>query len=246
MSDRAMVLLSGGIDSTVCAALAAEMMGNNNVIAISIQYGQKHDREVVAAHRIAKALRLYDCVTIPLDPTIFDRSGCALVDKDIEVPETTYEEVNAAQGPSPMYVPFRNGIFLSIAAADALQRGAKYVFYGAHSEDARNFAYPDCTPEFNGAMMNAISFGTYGAVRLITPLQWMSKAEIVAEGFRLNIPFRLTYSCYSGRPLHCGKCATCVSRIQAFKSNREVDPVEYEIDIKWGTYKDNIKWDKFN
>jgi len=246
MMDRAIVLMSGGIDSTVCAAYAAESLGNDNVIGLSIAYGQKHNIEIDRAMSIAKKLQLFDHVVVSLDPDMFNRSGCSLVDSDVEVPETTYEEVNRQMGPSPMYVPFRNGLFLSIAAADAIQRNAQYVFYGAHSEDARNYAYPDCTPEFNGAMMNAISFGTYNAVRLVTPLQWMSKAEIVREGVRLEIPFELTYSCYCGRTMHCGKCATCVGRIEAFKANQMVDPVEYEIDVEWGPYKDYINWNKFH
>ena len=122
---------------------------------------------------------------------------------------------------------------LAAAAALALVEKADYIYYGAHAEDARGFAYPDCTPEFNGAMANAIYVGTYHKVRLITPLQWSSKKEVVELAQRLESPIHLTYSCYAGREKHCGKCPTCVSRVEAFKLAGLKDPVEYEIMIDW-------------
>jgi len=166
-------------------------------------------------------------------PHIFTGYGSTLVDPNLEQPELSYQEISDSFGVSPTYVPFRNGNLLSAAAALALVEGAGCIYYGAHAEDARGFAYPDCTPEFNGAMANAIYIGTYHQVRLLTPLQWLNKKEIVETAQRLNAPVHLTYSCYSGRELHCGKCPTCVSRIAAFKLAGLKDPVQYEIDINW-------------
>lgn len=229
---KALVLMSGGIDSTVCATMAAQEHGNENVIGLTVLYGQKHSREVKAAHAVAKKLLLGDILRIDLP--LFDESRCALTNAEMVVPETTYEKVREAQGVSPMYVPFRNGLFLSAAAAMALQLDCEVIYFGAHSEDARNWAYPDCTPEFNGSISSAIYIGTYHKVRVITPLQWMTKSQIVNEGVQIDAPLQLTYSCYVGGINHCGTCATCVSRINAFKSNGLIDKVDYEIDVDWG------------
>lgn len=236
---RTVVLLSGGIDSTVCATLAAHEYGNESVFGLSILYGQKHEREVKAARRIAHALELGRHDIITLEDT-FQGGGSALVDEGIEVPETTYQQVREAYGPSPMYVPFRNGVLLSHATAYAMTVKADKIFYGAHAEDARNFAYPDTTPEFNGSIASAIFIGTEREVRLVTPLQWHEKRGVVELGIMLNAPLELTYSCYKGKELHCGVCATCVSRIQAFKDNGKIDPVDYDADIDWGSLENTI------
>jgi len=236
MRSRAIVLLSGGIDSTVCASIATNEHGNDNVFGLTISYGQRHTKELLHASRIAKELQLGRHDFIKLDDAFsFSGTGCALVDNGVEVPEESYETLQQVNGPSPMYVPFRNGILLGYAAAYALQTKARFIYYGAHAEDARNFAYPDTTPEFNGAMMNAIYIGSGREVKLLTPLQWMTKPEIIELGLKIKAPLSYTYSCYSGRELHCGKCATCVSRIRAFKLNETVDPAEYEIHVDWGS-----------
>lgn len=240
MSKRAVVLLSGGLDSAVCATIAAQEVGNQNVLPICIAYGQKHATEIGAAKNVAKDLKLLPLQVLDLSDVFSDTSlgmskaHCSLIDPLLDVPETTYEEVRKTEGVSPMYVPFRNGLFISIAAAVALQVGADFIYYGAHNEDGHNWAYPDCTPEFNGAMMNAIYIGTYHELRLLTPLQWMNKTEVVAAALTLGTPIASTYSCYVGREKHCGICATCVSRINAFKVHGVEDPVEYETDVDWG------------
>jgi 7-cyano-7-deazaguanine synthase len=125
-------------------------------------------------------------------------------------------------------VPFRNGILISVAAAFALKMGSEIIYFGAHQEDAMNWAYPDCTPEFLGAMKNAVWVGTYHKVRLATPLEWLDKAGIVGLGKQLNAPFDLTRSCYQGWDKACGHCATCISRLEAFKANNLVDPIVYQ------------------
>lgn len=231
MSEKALVLLSGGLDSTTCLSLAVNSFGAANVITLSLLYGQKHDREVEAAKAIAEHFGCKHQVFIL--PNIFQGYGSSLVDSDKDHPEISYHEISTSFGVSPTYVPFRNGNFLSTAAALALVEDVDYIYYGAHAEDARGFAYPDCTPEFNGAMANAIYVGTYHKVRLLTPLQWSNKREVVELAHRLNTPIHLTYSCYAGREKQCGKCPTCVSRMEAFKLARLKDPVEYEIPINW-------------
>lgn len=231
MSEKALVLLSGGLDSTTCLSLAVNTFGAANVSTLSLLYGQKHAREVEAARKIAA---YFGCKhQVFTMPDIFQGYGCSLVDADKEHPEISYQEISESCGVSPTYVPFRNGNLLAAAAALALVEEADYIYYGAHAEDARGFAYPDCTAEFNGAMANAIYVGTYHKVRLITPLQWSSKKEVVELAQRLNSLIHLTYSCYAGREKHCGKCPTCVSRVEAFKLAGLKDPVEYEIMIDW-------------
>lgn len=231
MSTKALVLLSGGLDSTTCLAMAVDALGAEQVTTLSLLYGQKHDREVKAAQNIAV---YYGCKYNIFElPNLFAGYGSTLIDPGKEQPQLTYQEICDSFGVSPTYVPFRNGNLLSAAAALALVEGAEYLYYGAHAEDARGFAYPDCTPEFNGAMANAIYVGTYHKVRLLTPLQWLTKPDVVKEALRLKAPIHLTYSCYAGREKQCGKCPTCISRIAAFKQAGAKDPVEYEITIDW-------------
>lgn len=224
---KALVLLSGGLDSTTCAVLACKEFGPENVIALTLFYGQKHAKEIEAAKTIADYLNLGEHRIEQL-PDIFKGAGSTLVDPNLPNPETTYEELNQSYGVSPTYVPFRNANLLSAATTIALVKEAEAVFYGAHAEDARNWAYPDCTPEFNGAMANAIFIGSYMQVRLITPLQWMTKKEIVALGREIGTPFQLTWSCYNGMEQACGVCPTCVGRLQAFRENQMEDPIPYE------------------
>jgi 7-cyano-7-deazaguanine synthase len=129
-------------------------------------------------------------------------------------------------------VPYRNGTFLSHAASLALEIEADMIYAGMHAEDAHNWAYPDCTPEFIGAMQNAIYIGTYYKVRLVAPFTYKSKADIVELGIKLGAPLHLTWSCYEGGAVACGICPTCIGRLEAFRSLGQTDPIEYEFD-KW-------------
>jgi 7-cyano-7-deazaguanine synthase len=147
-----------------------------------------------------------------------------LTDPQREIPNVDYKDI---EGVSPTYVPFRNGQLLSKAAALAQAEGFSELYFGAHAEDAQNWAYPDCTPEFIGAMANAIYIGTYHKVRLCTPLEWLTKTEVVALGDVLGVPFHLTWSCYAGGEKHCGTCPTCRARHQAFYDAVVDDPTEY-------------------
>lgn len=222
---KAVVLLSGGIDSTVCACIAGRTYGFEEVAGLTILYGQKHQRELSAARAVADRLGFPAHETIRLPEELFKGAGSTLVDEGADIPSGPYPE---DEGPVSTYVPFRNGTLISAASAAALRLGAEAVYFGAHAEDAMHWAYPDCTPEFLGAMKNAVWIGTYHKVRLVTPLEWMTKREIVKRGIELNAPFELTSSCYRGGEMACGSCATCLSRLEAFAANEIEDPIAYE------------------
>ncbi len=228
---NALVLLSGGLDSTVAMAEAYKMH-EGSVGAISFLYGQKHTTELNAAVAVSDYFGI-EHRTIEV-PEVFAGTGSVIIEaNEEEIPQASYEELGDEFGVSPTYVPYRNGIFLSLATAVALVEGAGEVWAGMHAEDAHNWAYPDCAPEFLGAMAGAIYVGTYHQVRLITPHMWRTKADVVQAGLDLGVPFELTWSCYEGRNQACGTCPTCVGRIQAFARVGEQDPVKYEIDIDW-------------
>ena len=239
---RSFVLLSGGLDSTTCLAKAVDYHKHNggSVVGVSIDYGQRHIKET----QCAKAL----CEYYGAEHVVLDMKGfagdCMLTNKDTAVPNISYDDI---KGISPTYVPFRNGMMLSrlaayaqsyVSAVDkqshALCVGEDVlddlctIYFGAHAEDAKNWAYPDCTPEFIGAMSNAIYIGTYRAVRLITPFTYSSKADIVTAGSKLGVPYVMTWSCYKGEEVHCGTCPTCRARKQAFTEAGVKDPTVYE------------------
>lgn len=218
---KALVLHSGGLDSSVCLAMAVKDHGAQNVKSVSMNYGQRHKVEMDYAQALCNKLGVERKV---IELPRIDNS--LLTDDTKEIPKTTYDKI---EGVSPMYVPFRNGLMLSAIASVAQAEDYDLIYYGAHAEDAFNWAYPDCTPEFNGAMANAIYVGTYHKTRLLTPLQWMKKYEIVLAGERLTLPFDLTWSCYNGGELHCGECATCQARKQAFVDARVQDPTAYQV-----------------
>ena len=226
---KALVLFSGGLDSSVCLGLAVEKFGADQVIALSISYGQKHKKEIEASEKVAA---YYGVKRITLDlGEIFKDSSCSLLEgAEEEIPHEEY----AAQlektdgGPVNTYVPFRNGLFLSSAAAIALSHGCEYIYYGAHADDAAGNAYPDTSEAFNRAISEAIYIGSGNALQIIAPFIDKPKAQVVAEGLRLKVPFELTWSCYEGREKACGVCGTCRDRIKAFEANGIEDPIEYE------------------
>lgn len=226
---KALVLLSGGLDSATCLAVAVEKYGFENVIGLSVYYGQKHDRELRAAKAVADYYNV-ELINIDLEP-IFVGSGCTLLKKSKEdIPKGAYaEQLSESKGePVSTYVPFRNGLFLSVSASMAIAKGCEVIYYGAHSDDAAGNAYPDCSVEFNEEMNKAIYLGSGKKVRIEAPFVELTKAEVVKTGLRLNVPYELTWSCYEGGEKPCGKCGTCIDRIKAFEANGEVDPLEYE------------------
>lgn len=233
---KALVLNSGGVDSTTCVALAVDKYGAENVITASLYYGQKHDKELKCAEAIASH---YGVRHIEEDiSNIMKYAGdvCSLVKgSKEEILDKSYADQIAENGEGRVgtYVPFRNGLLLSIATAyaDSLFPGEVVeVFYGAHADDAAGQAYADCSPEFASAMDEAINIGTYGKIHINRPLIHMNKAEVVRTGLSLNVPYELTWSCYHGEQKACGKCGTCIDRLNAFKLNNRKDPIEYEED----------------
>ena len=224
-NEKAMVLFSGGVDSTTCLALAIERYGKENVVPLSIFYGQKHVKEIEAANKVLAYYGL-DGISIDLTP-VFAYSDCSLLaHSDQKIPEESYAEQLQDRNGAPVttYVPFRNGLFLSAAASVALSKDCSVILYGAHHDDAAGNAYPDCSEDFVNAMNEAIVQGSGNAVRLEAPFVLWNKAAIVKEGLRLSAPYALTWSCYEGGDKPCGKCGTCRDRIRAFEMNGVKDP----------------------
>lgn len=222
---KALVLSSGGVDSTTCLAMAVEEYGRENVISLSITYGQKHKKELESAEKIAKYYRVEH---ESLDLTkIFSYSNCSLLEhsgKEI-VKESYVEQLEKTEGkPVETYVPFRNGLFLSSAASIALAKDCQVIYYGAHRDDAAGNAYPDCSESFQNAMKAAIFEGSGGQLTLLAPFIFATKAEVVKKGLELKVPYELTWSCYEGGEKPCGCCGTCLDRREAFQANGVEDP----------------------
>lgn len=223
---KAMVLLSGGIDSATCLGIAMERYGIENVIALSIFYGQKHEKEMRASKEVAE---YYGVEQLKLDLTkIFQYSNCSLLQhSDQEIPEEAYaEQLKKTNGtPVSTYVPFRNGLFLSSAASLALSKDCSVLYYGAHADDAAGNAYPDCSSAFHNAISDAIYIGSGNQLSVEAPFVNMTKAEVVRKGIELKVPYELTWSCYEGKEKPCMTCGTCIDRAEAFRLNGIADPL---------------------
>lgn len=223
--EKALVLFSGGVDSTTCLALAMERFGKENVEALSIFYGQKHQKEIEAAKKI---LSYYGITGMELDlSAMFNFSNCSLLThSNTDIPHESYEEqLKVSDGkPVSTYVPFRNGLFLSAAASIGLSKHCSYIYYGAHRDDAAGNAYPDCSEDFFTAMNKAVFEGSGKQIQLVAPFIGKNKAQIVKEGLRLHVPYELTWSCYAGEEQPCGTCGTCIDRRRAFELNGVKDP----------------------
>lgn len=232
MAKKALVLNSGGCDSTTCVGLAVEKFGKENVATLSAYYGQKHEKELECAKKVAEH---YDVEHYEVNLTsVMQFSNCSLLASSTEeIKHKSYAEQIAEDGEGMVatYVPFRNGLLLSSIAALAQSLYPKEevdVYYGAHADDAAGQAYADCSPEFFEAINKAINIGTYNKVTVVAPLINMNKAEVVKTGLAINVPYELTWSCYEGGEKACGTCGTCIDRINAFKANGVEDPIEYE------------------
>ena len=222
---KAMVLCSGGVDSTTCLGMAVDKYGSKNVIALSIYYGQRHTKQIESAIKVTKH---YGVEHISLDlEKIFQYSDCSLLShSDKDIPGESYaKQIEKTDGaPVSTYVPFRNGLFLSSAASIALSKGCEVIYYGAHSDDAAGSAYPDCSDEFNKAMNDAIYLGSGRQLKIEAPFINRTKAEVVKIGLDLKVPYEYTWSCYEGKDKPCGKCGTCIDRAKAFAANGVDDP----------------------
>lgn len=225
---KAIVLSSGGVDSTTCVGWAVDKYDAVNVITASLYYGQKHSKELECARKIAE---YYNVQHIEQDiSSVMAYSNCPLLAKSTEkIKHQSYAEQIAENGEGRVntYVPFRNGLLLSVAAAiaDSMFPGELVdIIYGAHADDAAGRAYADCSPEFVSAMDAAINIGTYENVHVKAPLIYLNKAGVVKLGISLKVPYEFTWSCYEGGEKPCGKCGTCIDRANAFKANGIEDP----------------------
>ena len=224
---KILVLSSGGVDSTTCLAMAVAEVGAENVLALSVYYGQKHDKEIQAAKKVAE---YYGVQRMELDlSVIFAGSNCSLLKQSTEeIPLESYaQQIEETHGEKPVstYVPFRNGLFLSSAASIALSHGCSKIMYGAHADDAAGAAYPDCSLDFVNAMNQAIYLGSGNQLTIEAPFVSLTKADVVKKGLELGMPYALTWSCYEGGEKPCGKCGTCIDRMKAFEKNGVVDPL---------------------
>lgn len=216
----AVVLLSGGMDSCVCAALATRAY---DAAAVHVSYGQRTEaRERHAFEAICDRLGITRRLAVRND-ALSAIGGSALTDNRIAVPEATGEIGNSI----PItYVPFRNAHFLSVAVSWAEVIGAERILIGAVEQDSSG--YPDCRPAYYDAFNQVIRTGTAaGNIQIVTPLIGMRKAEIVRLGLELGAPFDLTWSCYDRQDRACGVCESCVLRLRAFEAAGARDPVRY-------------------
>jgi 7-cyano-7-deazaguanine synthase len=216
---RVVVLLSGGMDSCVCAALAAR---DHDTAAVHISYGQRtEERERRAFFAICDRLGIHDRLLVR-NEALSVIGGSALTDHKIGVPES-----HAIGSDIPVtYVPFRNAHFLSVAVSWAEVLGAGQIYIGAVEQDSSG--YPDCRPAYYEAFNQVIKLGTKdGQIEIVTPLIQMRKAEIVRLGLELGAPFDLTWSCYSREDSACGVCDSCVLRLRAFQDACSADPIPY-------------------
>lgn len=222
---KALVLFSGGVDSTTCLGIAVDKYGAENVIALSVFYGQKHIKEVEAAEKIAAHFGV-KLKTLDLT-TIFADSDCSLLNgSSQDIPKESYASQLSKTNGSPVstYVPFRNGLFLASAASIAISNGCGVIYYGAHSDDAAGNAYPDCSSDFNESISRAVYIGSGNQVKIEAPFVNLTKAEVVEIGLKLGVPYELTWSCYEGGDVPCGVCGTCRDRMAAFEANGVFDP----------------------
>lgn len=243
------VLLSGGLDSATLLYKTKKdeppsfVFGDaiEPVEAVSINYGQRHGKEMDHAGWLSRALSL-NHVILQMPDLL---AGSMLTDRGAAIPDVSYADL--PEGVSPTYVPFRNGLMLSMLAAHAQKwvnlgkppEGTPHrlsgpppsrhatIYIGAHAEDAERNAYPDCSPGFLIPMAEAIDIGTYATVSLEFPFMNLTKAEVIMIGTELGVPYERTWSCYRGEEFHCGKCPTCRARKEAFATAGEVDPTTY-------------------
>ena len=216
---RAVVLLSGGMDSCVCAALAAR---DYEAAAVHISYGQRtEERERQSFLAICQRLKIHDKLMVR-NEALRAIGGSALTDDAIDVP--TSEEIGHSVPVT--YVPFRNAHFLAVAISWAEVLGAEKVYIGAVEPDSSG--YPDCRPAYYNAFNEVAKAGTKeGLIEIVTPLIAMRKTDIVRLGLELGAPFDLTWSCYSREDRACGVCDSCVLRLRAFASMGIQDPIPY-------------------
>ncbi len=222
MGRKSVVLLSGGLDSTV---LMYSLMAESECYPLTISYGQRHHKEIIAARNVCEArggdlIKRWKYADLSVLRLLLPSSLTGVGD----IPHGHYQ----AESMKSTVVPNRNMILLSIAGGYAAGLGAECIAYAPHAGD--HAIYPDCRPEFVAAVNKALVLGTgwhNDGVRIMAPFTEYTKADIVKLGRKLNVPFHLTWSCYEGDDLHCGVCGTCVERKEAFKLASVTDPTKY-------------------
>ena len=216
---KALVLFSGGLDSTVLATQMKQEATETRLL--SIDYGQRHAKELDHSQKVADHLGLvHEILKLPQLGQIL--GGSSLTDKSITLPEGHYAE----ESMKSTVVPNRNMILLALAGGHALSLSFDTIAYAAHAGD--HTIYPDCRPEFADAMDTALSLADWNTLSLHRPYVEMTKSDLVSLGEELNAPLQLTWSCYAGGEIHCGKCGTCVERKEAFALANIPDPTKYE------------------
>jgi len=233
---KAVIILSGGLDSTTCMGIAAEL--GYSLYPLTFDYGQRHRIELMNARKVADYYEAGQRLKLITLPFLRDFGGSALTDDQIAVPrmETAKEskeskKLTSGEEEIPVtYVPGRNLLFLSIATSYAEAIGAEAIYIGVNALDYSG--YPDCRPDFIEKVNEVVTLATKvgvqgGSIRVETPLIHMTKADIVREGLRLEVPYHLTTSCYNGGELACGECDSCVLRLRGFADADSVDPILY-------------------
>ena len=221
MNKKAICILSGGMDSTLSSYIAKNE--GYEIIAVHFNYGQRTEkRELKAFRDICDDLGILEKYEIDI-PFFTQIGASALTDKNIDVPTE-----GVKPGVPITYVPFRNGIFLSITAAIAEKEGATAMYIGVVQEDSSG--YPDCTDEFIQNITKAINQGTKEEtkIEIVTPLVHLTKAQIVEEAIKLNVPLEHTWSCYKEENEACGVCDSCRLRLNGFKLANAIDPIPYK------------------
>lgn len=217
---RAVVIYSGGMDSFTVLHKARQK--GYELFALSFNYGQRHSKELDYAAQVCAELNIPHKV---VDITAINElvGGSALTSLDIEVPEGDYAEENM----KATVVPNRNMILLSLATGYALSLGADRVFYGAHSGD--HTIYPDCRPEFVEAVNQVTQICDWQPITIEAPYLYDDKITILKDGLAMGLDYSKTWTCYNGREQACGKCGSCVERLEAFTRNGAIDPLAYEL-----------------
>ena len=227
-AQKAVVLLSGGMDSCVCATMAREKHGPSNIALLHASYGQRTEsREAQAFRKIADFYGITRRLMVRLD---YFRAigGSALTDASIAVPENELAGAESSGSEIPVtYVPFRNAHFLSVGVSWAEAIGAKAIYIGAVAEDSSG--YPDCRPEYYRVFQQLIRVGTRPEtqIEMVTPVIGLKKSEIIRKGSELGAPLHLTWSCYQNEEEACGVCDSCLLRLRAFSEAGIADPIQY-------------------
>ena len=218
MKEKAVVIYSGGMDSFTI--LNTALKEGYELYALTFDYGQKHKKEIQFASQVCAELGVnHRIIDITAINQLLQSSSLT---SDKEIPEGHYEAANMKS----TVVPNRNMILLSLAIGYAVDIGANKVYYGAHSGD--HAIYPDCRPDFVHAMNKVAKLANYEPVDIVTPFLNSTKGEILAAGLALGLDYGKTWTCYNGRDKACGKCGSCIERLEAFADNQATDPLSYE------------------